>query len=95
MIKEPSKSTSTWERGAIAVKNIDVTNPYLESIRDTHDPSLHLKTIEDELKGTIGKALGKQSEKILLQVRLMSTEYQNYMTLIEQHDNNSNHPSVL
>ena len=42
MIKEPSKSTSTWERGAIAVKNIDVTNPYLESIRDTHDPSLHL-----------------------------------------------------
>ena len=40
--------------------------------------------VEDELKGTIGKALGKQSEKILLQVRLMSTEYQNYLTLLEQ-----------
>ena len=95
MVSEPSKPSSTWERGAISVKNTDETNPYLEAIRDTHDPSMHLKTIEDELKGTIGQALGKQSEKILVQVRLMSTEYEKYEKLLEEHSNNPEHPQIV
>jgi hypothetical protein len=70
-----------WERQAIAVKNTDVTNPYLEAIRSTHDPALHLKTIEDELKSTIGKALGRQGEKILNAMRQMEQEYQVYQEL--------------
>lgn len=49
-----------------------------------HDPSLHLKTIEDELKGTIGKALGKQGQKISLYSRLMHQERQKYGELLEK-----------
>lgn len=57
----PSSSQTTWQRAAVRVKNTEIekNNPYLELIRDTHDPSLHLKTIEEELQGSIGKALGK------------------------------------
>jgi hypothetical protein len=66
------------------VKNVRVENQYLEHIRDVHDPSMHLKTIEDELKGTIGKALGKQGEKILMYTRLMHQERQIYEDLLEQ-----------
>jgi len=47
-------------------------------MRAEHDPSLHLKTIEDELKGSIGKALGRQGDKILRAVQLMNQEYQIY-----------------
>jgi len=90
----PSKPSAVWERGASKVKNTDHTNPYLDLIRDTHDPSLHLKTIEDELKGTIGKALGKQGEKILYAVRLMNEQYQTYEELLEKHGS-VDHPQVI
>jgi DNA gyrase/topoisomerase IV subunit A len=45
---------------------------------------LHLKTIEEELQGSIGKALGKQGQKIRLYVQLMQQEYQRYETLLQQ-----------
>lgn len=83
-------STSTWERAAVRVKDTDreTNNIYLDAIRDTHDPTLHLKTIEDELKGTIGKALGKQGEKIQYAVRLMQREYEVYQTLLVEDTDN-------
>jgi hypothetical protein len=84
-VSSPSAADTCWERQAIAVKNTDVTNPYLEAIRSTHDPSLHLKTIEDELKSTIGKALGRQGEKILNAMRQMEQEYQVYQELCIRH----------
>ena len=89
----PGPSTTTWERSAIAVKNTNVTNPYLEAIRDTHDPTMHLKTIEDELKGTIGKALGKQGDKILTALQRMQEEFQNYQELLAMHET-VHHPAV-
>ena len=78
-----AKASTTWERGAIAVKNVDVTNPYLESIRRTHDPALHLKTLEDELKGTIGQALGKQGQKILMWMKVMEQDKQTIETMFQ------------
>jgi len=57
------------------VKNTDVTNPYLERVRsEVVDPALQLKTIEDELCGAIGKALGRQGDKILFAIREMQQE---------------------
>eukprot|EP00559_Dactyliosolen_fragilissimus_P004915 CAMPEP_0184869470 /NCGR_PEP_ID=MMETSP0580-20130426/34184_1 /TAXON_ID=1118495 /ORGANISM="Dactyliosolen fragilissimus" /LENGTH=215 /DNA_ID=CAMNT_0027370973 /DNA_START=45 /DNA_END=689 /DNA_ORIENTATION=+ len=82
----PSKASNTWERGAKLVKNTDVTNQYLEHIRDVHDPSLHLKTIEDELKGTIGKALGRQGQKILDALKSMQKEGDSYHNILRQTD---------
>ena len=76
--KGPSKQLKSWESGAKLVQNTTVENKYLEHIRDVHDPSQHLKTIEDELKGTIGKALGKQGQKILMYARLMDQERHKY-----------------
>ncbi|KAL7524349.1 hypothetical protein ACHAWF_000913 [Thalassiosira exigua] len=69
----PSKSASqTWERSAKLVKNTDVSNPYLDAVRsEVVDPALQLKTIEDELCGAIGKALGRQGEKVLFALREM------------------------
>jgi ribosome-binding ATPase YchF (GTP1/OBG family) len=67
-----------WERQAEAIKNTDLNSNYLEAMRAEHDPSLHLKTIEGELMGTIGKALGRQGEKILRAVQLMNREYEIY-----------------
>eukprot|EP00568_Trieres_chinensis_P003203 CAMPEP_0183296558 /NCGR_PEP_ID=MMETSP0160_2-20130417/4059_1 /TAXON_ID=2839 ORGANISM="Odontella Sinensis, Strain Grunow 1884" /NCGR_SAMPLE_ID=MMETSP0160_2 /ASSEMBLY_ACC=CAM_ASM_000250 /LENGTH=241 /DNA_ID=CAMNT_0025458181 /DNA_START=77 /DNA_END=803 /DNA_ORIENTATION=+ len=81
-INAPSAPTSSWERGAKMVKNTDVTNKYLEHIRDTHDPSLHLKTIEDELRGTMGKALGKQGKKISSLLRGMKQERDEHDRLV-------------
>lgn len=66
------------------VQNTTVENKYLEHIREVHDPSQHLKTIEDELKGTIGKALGKQGQKVLLYARLMDEQRQKHANLVEQ-----------
>ena len=80
----PGPKMKSWESGARLVKNISVENQYLEHIREVHDPSQHLKTIEDELRGTIGKALGKQGQKILSAVRLMDQEFQKYQELLEQ-----------
>lgn len=84
-----SKPMTSWERGARLVKNTKVENQYLEHIRDVHDPSLHLKTIEDELKGTIGKALGKQGEKIMMYLRAMDQEEKRYQDLLKSHKPNS------
>ena len=80
-----SKPTnSTWERSAKRVKNTDLSDPYLDKIRaETVDPALQLKTIEDELCGAIGKALGKQGDKVLFAIRNMVEEYENYNNCIE------------
>ncbi|KAG7352443.1 hypothetical protein IV203_008491 [Nitzschia inconspicua] len=82
----PTQKLKSWQSGARLVKNTSVENQYLDHIREIHDPSLHLKTIEDELKGTIGKALGKQGQKILMYARLMHQERQKYDGLLEQYD---------
>eukprot|EP00522_Entomoneis_paludosa_P002300 CAMPEP_0172470972 /NCGR_PEP_ID=MMETSP1065-20121228/67575_1 /TAXON_ID=265537 /ORGANISM="Amphiprora paludosa, Strain CCMP125" /LENGTH=201 /DNA_ID=CAMNT_0013229053 /DNA_START=33 /DNA_END=635 /DNA_ORIENTATION=+ len=92
--QHPSKSTP-WERKALQVKDTDVQNPYMDLIRDTHDPSMQLKTLEDELKGTIGKALGKQGEKILDAMRKMKDKYDAYEKVLTQHDCVQNHPEVI
>ena len=69
------------------VKNPKINNEYLEHIREIHDPSLHLKTIEDELKGTIGKALGKQAQKIVGALTQMNEEYKRYEALLKNEEN--------
>lgn len=76
------------------VKNTDKSNEYLDTIRQTTDPGLHLKTIEDELRGTMGKALGKQGEKILRFVRAMAQERQRYDELLEKGDAKVNSKDV-
>jgi len=80
------KTTPTWERAAVRVKNADaeVGNPYMKTIRDIHDPAMHIKTIEDELKGTIGQALGKQGRKIYRFLTLMQESYDEYALAMEQ-----------
>jgi hypothetical protein len=83
-IKVPRTPLKSWENGASLVKNTNVENKYLEHIRDMHDPSLHVKTIEDELKGTIGMALGKQGNKILVALKCMAQEYSKYEALLEE-----------
>eukprot|EP00526_Cylindrotheca_closterium_P020723 CAMPEP_0113636756 /NCGR_PEP_ID=MMETSP0017_2-20120614/19196_1 /TAXON_ID=2856 /ORGANISM="Cylindrotheca closterium" /LENGTH=205 /DNA_ID=CAMNT_0000547665 /DNA_START=43 /DNA_END=657 /DNA_ORIENTATION=- /assembly_acc=CAM_ASM_000147 len=86
-IKVPTANPlKSWESGAQMVKNPKINNEYLEHIRDIHDPSLHLKTIEDELKGTIGKALGKQAQKIVAALRQMNDEYSKYEALLEDEE---------
>jgi len=76
----PSSPSSTWERSAKLVKNTDVTNPYLDQLRsEVVDPVLQLKTIEDELCGAIGKALGRQGEKVLFAIREMKAEHTQYL----------------
>ncbi|KAL7541499.1 hypothetical protein ACHAXR_010971 [Thalassiosira sp. AJA248-18] len=79
--KSQSKQPSTWERSAKLVKNTDVTNdPYLEQVRaEVVDPALYLKSIEDELCGAIGKALGRQGEKVLFAIRDMTAEHTQYL----------------
>jgi hypothetical protein len=80
-----NQNLKSWERGARLVKNTKVQNNYLEHIRASHDPSLHVKTIEDELKGTIGKALGKQGEKVRTYLKAMDQERQRYELLLQDH----------
>ena len=83
--KPSNKSPATWERSAKMVKNTDVTNPYLERVRsEVVDPALQLKTIEDELCGAIGKALGRQSEKIVFAIREMQKELDLYERLKDE-----------
>ena len=84
-----SKRSTSWERSAKLVKNTDVTNKYLEHIRDMHDPSLHIKTMEDELCESMGKALGKQGEKIKMALHQMELELINYQK------NNTNSKSKI
>lgn len=83
-----ASSSTSWERTAVLVKNTDAkSNKYVEEMRQTHDPALHVKTLEDEIRGTMGAALGKQSKKILYALKLMKTERETYEELMEQ-----NHP---
>jgi hypothetical protein len=94
--KGPGQQLKSWESGAKLVKNTTVENKYLDHIRDVHDPSQHLKTIEDELKGTIGQALGKQGQKILLYARLMEQERNKYEDLVStNHLENENDSELL
>ena len=46
---------------------------------------MHIKSVEDELKGTIGKALGKQGDKILRAIQNMEAELQRYHELCALH----------
>eukprot|EP00586_Coscinodiscus_wailesii_P001270 CAMPEP_0172488048 /NCGR_PEP_ID=MMETSP1066-20121228/17402_1 /TAXON_ID=671091 /ORGANISM="Coscinodiscus wailesii, Strain CCMP2513" /LENGTH=223 /DNA_ID=CAMNT_0013255029 /DNA_START=205 /DNA_END=876 /DNA_ORIENTATION=+ len=83
-----TKNLSSWERSAQNVKNTDNTDKYLEHIRRTHDPALHVKTLEDELRGTMGKALGKQGDKVMRFLILMERERARYEELVsEMRDN--------
>mmetsp|Transcript_2826 Transcript_2826/g.8124 ORF Transcript_2826/g.8124 Transcript_2826/m.8124 type:complete len:215 (+) Transcript_2826:135-779(+) len=83
-VKIPGPKLKSWESGAKLVKNTKVENQYVEHIREIHDPSMHIKTIEDELKGTIGKALGKQGEKVLMYMRAMEQQQKEYLRLLEE-----------
>lgn len=93
-IRGPSTPTHSWQRAAKLVKNTDVSNQYLEHIRQVHaDPSLQLKTIEDELKGTIGKALGKQGAKIIQFLVQMEKEQAKYTELLSSSLSSSSNES--
>ena len=81
-----TNNLKSWERGARLVKDTRVENTYLEHIRASHDPSLHVKTIEDELKGTIGKALGKQGDKVKTYLKAMDQARQQYELLLRDHE---------
>jgi hypothetical protein len=91
----PTEKLKSWESGAKLVKNTKMENQYLQEIRATHDPSLHVKTIEDELKGTIGKALGKQGEKVLMYRRAMEQERTAYVRLLEDFEQDVRHPKII
>lgn len=66
------------------MKDTDMVNPYLERVRsEVVDPSLHLKTIEDELCGAIGKALGRQGEKVSFAICEMKEAHKNYLACID------------
>ena len=96
--KNGGKSDAVWERMAIAVKysEKESNSNYMNTIRATHDPALELKTVEDELKGTIGKALGRQGYKIMHAKQLMEKELQRYNSLMGSRSNNSNfHSDIL
>ena len=83
-LSSSSDSTLTsWERSAKLVKNTDKTNQYLEHIRQEHDPALHIKTLEDELRATMGKALGKQGNKVLRHLAAMKQQVRKYEALLE------------
>lgn len=63
--------------------------PYLDKMRaEVVDPGLQIKTIEDELCGAIGKALGKQCDKIFLAMRDMKNERIRYIEHIERNELN-------
>lgn len=82
--KDGTGGGTVWERQAVSIKNTDLNSNYLEAMRAEHDPSLHIKTIEDELKGSIGKALGRQGDKILRAVQRMHQEHQIYHDAVQQ-----------
>lgn len=84
---------TVWERGARRVKDTDNADrslgeienlSYVERIRESHDPTLHLKTLEDELKSTIGQALRKQADKIMYEVANMEREYESYVKILQE-----------
>jgi hypothetical protein len=56
-----TNKTTVWERQAKSIQNIEFENSkYLDTLRSIHDPSLHIKTIEDEIKG---KQTNKQTKQ--------------------------------
>lgn len=81
-VTPPKPSSTTWERGAKLVKNTDVTNPYIDVVRQEVDPAAHLKTIEDELCAAIGKALGRQGEKVQRAISEMTQQHGQYMQFL-------------
>jgi hypothetical protein len=83
-VNQPTKPTQSWERGAKMVKSTEKNNLYLEQIRESHDPSMQLKTLEDELKQTMGKALGKQGEKINRALLLVLEERKKIETILSR-----------
>ena len=90
--KSPTKPSTSWERGAKLVKKTDMTNQYLDKVRaEVVDPALQIKTIEDELCGAIGKALGKQGDKVLIAIRKMKEEQIQYI----EHINNQSYEQAL
>lgn len=69
----------------------------METIRATHDPSLPIRTLEDELKSTIAHALGKQGAKIVTALQHMERtreEYENLLLLREQQCSQQNKTSI-
>jgi len=82
-------STKSWQRNAQLIKNTDIQNDYLHHMRDLHDPTLHLKTLEDEIKGTMGKALGKQAQKVMSAILSMQQERELYRRLISSSSSSS------
>ena len=69
------------------MKNTDVTNPYLERVRaEVVDPALQLKTIEDELCGAIGQALGRQGEKVRAALRDMAVARDRHAAALDGRD---------
>jgi hypothetical protein len=81
----PTAPQSVWERTARKVQdtNQDRHNVYMEAIRATHDypAAWQVQTIEDELKATIGQALGRQGRKLLTALQGMQREWQHYQEL--------------
>lgn len=80
-----TSSTTSWERSAKLVKNTNgASNKYLDRVRsEVVDPALQLKTIEDELCQAIGKALGRQGEKVLSAIREMGEERARYLKCVQ------------
>ena len=94
------KYGAVWERMAVAVKysEKETNNTYINTIRASHDPAMELKTVEEELKGTIGKALGRQGHKIMHAKQLMEKELQRYNDLMKTYSSTQNykiHPDVV
>jgi hypothetical protein len=57
-----------------------------------------IKSVEAELKGTIGKTLGRQGYKIVYAKQLMEKELQRYNDLVKSHastDNSKIHPDII
>ena len=81
MASAPSAPAASWERAASLVKNATTQIQYIEHIRNLHDPAQHVKTLEDEIRGTMGKALGKQADKIRMHLMLMQQERETYEKL--------------
>jgi hypothetical protein len=51
-------------------------------VRQEVDPAAHLKTIEDELCAAIGKALGRQGEKVQCAICEMKEHHAQYMQFL-------------
>mmetsp|Transcript_59690 Transcript_59690/g.69767 ORF Transcript_59690/g.69767 Transcript_59690/m.69767 type:complete len:187 (-) Transcript_59690:184-744(-) len=78
-----NKSDTSWGRSARTVQNTDITSEYWEHVRAKSDPALHVKTIEEELCGEMGKALGKQGGKVENALYAMGVEQKQYKKLME------------